>query len=291
MRVLLTGAGGLIGRKVAELLRPHAELLAIVRDAAMLPPDVEVIAADLADPGFLKRLPPRMDAVIHLAQSPSFADFPAAALPVFQVNVAALVSMLDWAVKAGVRKFVHASTGGVYGRGPNPFREEDPVRLEGPLAFYVGTKSAAEQLAGAYGGNFDVTALRFFFVYGPGQKASMLMPRLVRAVAAGEPVSLAGEDGMRLNPVYVDDAASSVVAALSLKGSAVVNVAGGEVLSMREIANLIGEAVNKVPLFRQTGEAGGGDVIGDIARMRTLLHAPGVDFRNGIKSIATAVRN
>lgn len=289
-RVLITGANGLIGEKVVELLRTHCDPVVIVRKPETKFVGVETIVADLASPEFLTRLPSRMDAVIHLAQSPGFANYPESAHAVFQVNTDAFAKLLQWAAKVEVRHLVHASTGGLYGRGPRPFGEADPIALQGPLAFYFATKAAAELLATAYHGAFNVAALRFFFVYGPGQRDAMLIPRLVQSVAAGDPIKLAGVDGMRLNPVYIDDAAAAVIAALRLQNSAIVNVAGAEVLSIRAVAECIGEIVGRSPTFKPSSELDGQDLIADITRMRTLLHSPTVVFRDGIVRLAKSMR-
>jgi nucleoside-diphosphate-sugar epimerase len=190
--------------------------------------------------------------------------------------------LLDWAVKAGVKHFVHASTGGLYGRGPHPFKEDACIRLEGSLAFYFGSKWAAEILAAPYSGIFSVTALRFFFVYGPGQKSTMLIPRLVKSVEEGRPVALGARDGMRLNPVYVEDAAAAAVAALGLEGDTIVNVGGAEVLSIRNIVETIGALIGREPHFHQAEVTEGEDLIADISRMRSLLHSPKTSFREGV---------
>lgn len=285
-RVLVTGAGGLIGGRVVELLRADSEPIALSRSVGALPHDVEVISVDLCDPGFVSRLPERADSVIHLAQAGGYAAFPEGAQSMFDVNVAALAKLLDWAAKANVTHFVHASTGGLYGRGPHPFNEGDHVSLAGPLAFYFGTKRAAEILAAPYASKFGVAALRFFFVYGPGQKPTMLIPRLLKAVEQGQPVSLSGTQGMRLNPIYVDDAAAATIAALNLEGDSIINVAGGEVLSIRDIAETIGGVLGKRTQFKPLEAPEDSDLIADISRMRLLLHQPKISFREGVAQLA-----
>ena len=289
-RVLVTGASGLIGRKVVERLRAEAgyEPLVLVRSPAPTSIGTETIVADLADTDFISRLPAKMDAVIHLAQAEGYASFPEQSRSVFQVNVAAFNGLLDWAWKAGVRHFVHASTGGLYGRGRDAFHEKDSIRLEGPLSFYFGTKRAAELLAEPYGKLFGVTALRFFFVYGPGQNRNMLIPRLAEAVETGRAVTLDGSDGMRINPVHVDDAAAAAVAALCLDGHTVVNIGGPEALSIRDISRIIGEKFGKPAVFEQSGEPGGRNLLGDISLMRRLLHQPQIGFREGVNYLKHA---
>ena len=73
----------------------------------------------------------------------------------------------------------------------------------------------------------------------------MLMPRLVENVHAGRPITLQGDDGMRFNPIHVSDAARATISAAALKSSAVINVAGPEVLSMRGVGECIGAAIGK----------------------------------------------
>jgi len=286
-RILVTGAGGLIGRRVLDLLQPQYEPVALVRDAGCVSSDVETIEADLGAPDFAARLPTRMDGVIHLAQSSDFARFPDGARDVFAVNVHGLSAVLDWARKSGVSQFVHASTGGVYGKGTGAFREEDRPRISGTLAHYISTKLAAELIASAYAGLFSVAALRFFFVYGEAQRKMMLLPRLVEAVMSGTPVTLAGSDGMRLNPIYIDDAAAATVAALRLPGNSIVNIAGSEILSIRQIAETIGEACGVEAKFQCTAK-NDGDLVGDTRQMRELLHCPAVSFRDGIARLIRA---
>lgn len=288
MQVLVTGAGGLIGRKVVELLSQSCHPIALVRSKDAAPAGAEFIVADLADPGFAKHLPARVDAVVHLAQASGFANFPDDAPSVFRVNLGALAELLAWSAGAGVKNFVHASTGGLYGRGPHPFHEEAPARIDGPLAFYLGTKCAAELLAKPYSSRFNVTALRYFFVYGPGQRETMLVPRLVKSISNGQPIRLAGQDGMRFNPIFVDDAAKATIAAVQLDECAIVNVAGAEVVSLREFAGIIGESVNATPLFELSGEPDGNDLVADISRMRARLHVPGTGLREGISRLIDA---
>jgi len=285
MRILVTGAAGLIGHRVIEILGSTHEPIALLRSKAGATPFVDCIEADLADPSFASKLPATVGAVIHLAQAPGFTNFPEDASSVFKVNVSALTELLNWASRAGARTFVHASTGGLYGRGAQPFREEDPLNIEGPLSFYYGTKAAAELLAKAYGKVFNIVALRYFFVYGPRQRETMLIPRLVKSVRLGNPVTLAGPDGMFFNPIYVDDAAEAAVAALDLEQSATVNVAGEEVVSLRTLSEIIGECVGTTPNFQTSDDTAAQDIIGDASRMRSTLHQPRVLLREGITRV------
>ncbi len=125
----------------------------------------------------------------------------------------------------------------------------------------------------SYASVFQVTVIRPFFIYGLGQNRSMLIPRLMDAVASGKPISLQGSQGIRINPVHVEDASAAVVAALDTTRSAIYNIAGPDVLSIQQIAEAMGDYLGKQPIFQQV-EGEPKDLIADISAMRSSLHKP-----------------
>src|SRR5687768_16880635 len=248
-RIVITGGTGLIGSHLLPLLQADgAEVHAVGREAPAIAGIVHHrcdLAAGLAQGA----LPAAADAVIHLAQSRRFRDFPEAAAEVARINCQAAVELAGYAVRAGARHFVYASTGGVYAPGPAPLAETAPVAAGPALSFYAATKLAGERLLEPFAGLLNLVVLRPFFVYGRGQPASMLVPRLIGYVRSGKPIRLAGADGMRINPLYAADAAAAVRAALALDGAHKINIAGPEALSLRAIGETIGRAVGIAPVF------------------------------------------
>lgn len=280
-RILITGASGFLGRRLVAHLGPRHELFCLGRSA---PPggagEVHWVAHDLARPLAEAALPARVDAVVCLAQSRRYREFPAGAADMFAVNLRATFELLEYARGAGAARFFLASTGGVYAPGPEPLDEDAPVS---PPTFYARSKYAAELLAAAYQPHLHVVAARFFFIYGPGQRG-MLVPNLLGRVLRGEPVTVEGRPGMRVNPIYVDDAVAAVEAALALEGSAVLNVAGDEVVSLTGLVRLMEGATGR-PAHIGYGEArGGGDLVGDNRRMKALLGvAPRTPLAEGLR--------
>ena len=251
LRILVTGGSGFIGRAVvARLLSAH-DVHCLVRDARHAPEGSVPLVGDLALP-----LAPTdwstFDGIIHLAQATVRGSFPEAAASIFAVNVAGIARLLELAERAGVRRFVMASTGTIYEGGAPPLREDASLA---PRAYYPATKLAAETLLRPYEGHMAACVLRLFTPYGPGQ-TGRLLPQLVERVRGGAPITLVGsDDGHVLAPTYVDDIAQVFAAAIEEEWVGTYNVAAPEVLTVRQIGRALGRALGIEPRFeRQAGE-------------------------------------
>lgn len=273
--VLITGAGGLLGTRVClDLSQAGMRVIATMHSTAkQVVPDVEYRSVDFSSDWPTRSLPSDIDAVIHLAQSANFRDFPNSALDVFNVNIQSTARLLDYAKQVGAKQFVYASSGGVYGNGAQAFKESAHIVPPRQLGYYLGSKTCGEILVQSYASVFQVVVLRPFFIYGPGQNRSMLIPRLMDSVAASKPITLQGESGIRINPIHVEDASTAVTAALSLEDSATFNIAGLAVFSIRDICEGMGRFLGKEPLFEQQ-QGQPNDLIADISAMRERLHVP-----------------
>jgi len=285
MRILVTGATGFIGRHALAELGERHEVVAVARDAP--PSDLTGAAAwveqDLAEPLALSRFPRRVDAVIHLAQSRRYKDFPEGAEDIFAVNVHSTFRLLEWARDAGARAFVLASTGGVYAYSSHPVREDDPIRLAN---MYFRSKYAAEVLLGAYADLLRPVVLRPFFVYGQGQRG-MLIRQLAERIVSGEEIVVDGDPGIRINPLHVEDAVRVFEPALSGSVSGAINIAGPDVASITDLVAALGEATGVQPVVRHRTAGFDGDLIASTERMRSALGVtPQVGLAEGLQDVA-----
>jgi len=282
-RCLITGSTGLIGRELMNLLKEEWDRYALVRNTFDIAPDnTHYIKCDLAQNWSVKEFPESVDAVIHLAQSEHFREFPLNAERIFNVNTISTLRLLEYARKANAKIFVLASSGGIYGHGDEGFREDQAITAKGDLGFYLGTKLCAEVLAENYFPFMNIVILRFFFVYGPGQRTMMLIPRLVQTVKEGRSIILHGKEGLKINPTYVTDAASAVCHSLELQESQKINIAGPEVLNLKQISQEIGNVLRQDPVFEVHEHLQPQHLVGDIKKMVHLLGEPSVTFKEGI---------
>jgi nucleoside-diphosphate-sugar epimerase len=206
--ILITGATGLIGREFLETVSPDEDAVALAREESTIPGAasrgaVQWLAVDLRDPGFARELPGRADAIVHLAQARAYRDFPEQAVDIFDVNLGATARLLDYARRAGVERFVFASTATMYEPSHTPLTERSPIQC---TSYYSASKRAAELLIGQYRELFACRLIRIFTVYGVGQR-DQLIANLVRRVAGGEPVTVQGRSGLPVSPIHAADVA------------------------------------------------------------------------------------
>lgn len=283
MKVLVTGATGFVASHlIPALLTSGHDVVACGHDDRRLAkyPVAARCVVDLRDRNLAGHLPTRIDAVIHLAQAN--VGFPDAFADLWEVNAGSTARLLDWARHAGATSFVFASTGSVYGPGERPWHEDDPVVGGGA---YAATKVAAERIVGAFTAHMSTVTLRLFGPYGVGQRAR-LVPGLVGRVLRGDAVSLREGGRPRINPVWISDVVKVFIASLALGGTHTVNLAGEEVLSIREMATIVGEVAGRVPVFEDVPGLAGGDTVGDTTRLRELFgNRQFVPFRDGVVSV------
>ena len=241
------------------------------------------ISHDLTRPTLPDDLPDTVDTVVYLAQFPDYRDFPGRAADIYQINTGSVFLLLEWARKAAVRRFIYASTGGLYGHGEEPFREDAPLpEPGGPLGFYFATKRAGELLCSQYANLLTTMSLRFFFVYGSGQAPQMLFPRLIDSIGNDREISLEGDAGPRMNPIHARDAARAIETCLDLNRSGPINIAGEEVVTLKGLCTRIGALADKPPRFARRPNSGTGDLVADISLMSTLLGPPQVGLTEGL---------
>jgi nucleoside-diphosphate-sugar epimerase len=188
-----------------------------------------------------------IDVVYHLAAQPGVrASFGAGFKNYLRHNIEATQRLLQAAVDQPLESFVYASSSSVYGKDavfPTP--ENAPRRPHSP---YGMTKVAVEELAGVYLRNHGVPAigLRYFTVYGPGQRPDMAIARFIAQLLAGHQLTVFGDGHQMRDFTYVDDAVRATVAAADRgRPDTIYNVGGGRPVELRHAYELLGEIMER----------------------------------------------
>lgn len=287
MDIVLAGATGFIGSYVRRLLSVRHRVIALTREES--PEEergVEWLCADLSETCRNIQLPPRADAIVYLAQSRHYRKFPDEAWQIFNLNIRALMMMLEYARHCGAKRFFYASSANVYRRSHRRITEESDLQ---PTTFYARSKLIAEMIIESYAQYFRCDVFRLFTVYGPGQR-SMLIPSLIDRVRQAQPIEIRGRRGLRLTPMYVTDVGAAIQAALEREsptiGFEVFNVGGDEALSIYDLGRSIGKAINIRPKFHFVGGAPESGWMADSSKLKRTFGLRGlVGFQDGITQV------
>lgn len=273
MKILITGTSGLIGQRLVKLLSPEHEIVSFTRES-----NIDLLPCDI-------------DIIFHLAQSNNFRDFPKKADDIFNVNTLLTLQLLEFGRKIGIKKFFYASSGGIYGNDKKAFSENDNIITNQKLGFYLSSKLCSEILLDNYEDFFDVLTLRFFFVFGENQKHNMLIPRLIKNINSNKKITINGENGICINPIYVNDAVDTIVNIMNnISGSHKINIAGDEIISLKDLALTIGKLVNKKAYFTHI-DTEAVSILANIDYIKDGLYGKKTSLQEGLKNTIAGILN
>jgi UDP-glucuronate 4-epimerase len=205
-------------------------------------------------------------------------------------NVLATQRLLEAARRApALQRLVYASSSSVYGNALSyPTTEDDVPRPHSP---YGVTKLAAEHLCTLYAENFGVptVSLRYFTVYGPGQRPDMAFNRFIRATLAGRAIEVYGTGEQIRDFTFVDDIVEANLRAAhgDVRPGSVFNVSGGTSISVNEVLDVLSSVAGR-PIRVDRKEAVAGDVRqtgGSADKIRDELGwQPTVDISSGLRA-------
>lgn len=315
MKIVVTGGAGFIGSHVVAALIGEGHAVTVLDDfndfydpaikranVASFPGAVRVAEIDLRvwEPlrGLFDEIRP--DAVIHLAARagvrPSILD------PKLYIdtNVTGTFHVLEAARLSGCRKVLFASSSSVYGLAKTvPFREDLPLLQT--LSPYAATKIAGEHLCGNYVNlhAFRIACLRFFTVYGPGQRPDLAIHSFTDAIEHGRPIRQFGDGSTRRDYTYIDDIVQGVLGALSYVDAEgplfeIFNLGENETTTLSRLITTIEKSLGKKAVIERHPEQKGDMPLtaADITKARTLLgYAPRTPIREGIPKFVAWYRS
>jgi UDP-glucose 4-epimerase len=250
--ILITGATGSVGPRVVHSLhQAECQIRTFSVDtpaSGMFPQSVEVLIGDVTDQVAIQSAIRGVDAVVHMAALLHIVNPPPELREKYErVNVGGTATVVEAAIKAGVKRVVLFSTIAVYGPSDGcVLNEMSPTH---PDTFYAQTKCAAEQIVlnarGADGQPLG-TVLRLGAVYGSRIKGNY--ERLTHALAHHRFIPV-GNGLNRRTLVYDKDVGRTAVLAVSLPAAAgrIFNVTDGEFHPLNEIIESICFALGRKP--------------------------------------------
>jgi UDP-glucose 4-epimerase len=303
VKALVTGGGGFIGSNAVRALLERGDDVRVLdnfstgsrANLAGLESDVQLVEGDLRSYERVHAAVRGVEVVFHQGALPSVPRSVQDPLTTTAVNVEGTLNVLLAARDEGVRRIVNASSSSVYGNGGTLPRVE--TQAPDPISPYAVAKLAAERFCTSFSRVYgmEIVSLRYFNVFGPRQdptsQYAAVVPRFIRAIADGEPVTIYGDGEQSRDFTFVDNvvAANLLAADAPGIGGEILNVATGASVTVNALADAIGALLDK-PVEKSYEPAREGDVLAswaDVSEAARLLgYQPEVDFDDGLRRAA-----
>ncbi|KKR51382.1 MAG: UDP-glucose 4-epimerase [Candidatus Curtissbacteria bacterium GW2011_GWA1_40_16] len=292
MNILVTGGAGFIGSHVTKLLLDSGHEVVVVDNLSCgkrenVDSRAQFIEADIRsipDHAFKN-----VDSVIHMAGLIIVPESVEDPIKYADNNVIGTIDLLESMRKNDVKKIIFSSSACVYGTPATlPIKEDAPVHPDNP---YGASKASIEAFLQAYNANFnfDVTILRYFNPYGPGEMhepETHAIPNFIKAALAKKPIPLYWNGGQVRDFIYIEDLARAHVDVINQTGFNIFNIGTekGVVVKdvLEEIFNIVGYEVPINDLGKRPG-----DVQANYASSEKLKKAVGwqakVSLKEGLK--------
>jgi len=299
MKYLVTGGAGFIGSNIAAKLVKKGEFVRILdnfstgrrENLKRLEGKAETIEGDIRDVSILEKAVAGIDYVLHQAALPSVPRSVKDPITSNAVNVDGTLNLLEAARKAGVKKFVMASSSSVYGES------EELPKHEGmrpaPLSPYAVTKLTNEYYLKIYWElyRFPTVALRYFNIFGPyqdpGSEYAAVVPKFITDMLAGKQPVVFGDGEQSRDFTYIENCVQANLLAASNDNMVgdYYNVACGDQFTLNRMLQILREIIG-TDIQARYDPPREGDILhsyASIDKIRQFGYEPTVDFTEGLR--------
>lgn len=279
-KVLVTGGNGFIGQALCRRLESKCSVISLNREQC-----------DIEDGGVFQKMD-KVDHVFHLASRTFVPDSWDEPTKFLTTNVIGTANVLEYCKSFKIPlTYVSAY---IYGSQEKlPIKEDSQIKPNNPYAL---SKFLAEQICHFYAEyhNLNITIIRPFNVYGPGQKGHFLIPKIIDLIKKNETIELLDLTPKR-DYIFIDDVVDALMQSfeLQLSGCHVFNIGSGISLSVEEVVEQIQRVYGsrlEVKSSNQPRDEEMNNVIADVSKSSTLLKwQPVTSFDVGIGKIISGL--
>lgn len=295
MRILVTGGAGFIGSHIVEHFQGKADVVVLDNLRTGYKHnierfDCEFVEGSITDRDAVRHAVKGVDYIFHLAAMISVPESMEKPQQCVEINTQGLLTVLQEAANANVKKLVLSSSAAIYGDNPTVPKLE--TMLPEPKSPYAITKLDGEYYCKMFNdeGWLNTASLRYFNVFGPRQdpksQYAAAIPIFVHKALRNETITIFGDGGQTRDFIYVKDVvAANAFIAQSTSSTGVYNTAYGQSVTIAEIAQKIIEITGSKATI-EFGAVRSGDVKHSLAAIDTITAAgfkPSGDFDESLK--------
>ena len=316
-RTLVTGGAGFIGSHICDKLLDLGDEVVCMDNLStgyksniqhlIDNPKFSFVETDIND---LENLEIELEGINRVSHQAAIGSVPRSVsdpLTTMNSNVMGTLNLLDQCNRAGIKKFVFASSSSVYGDNQDLPKIES--RVGKPLSPYALSKVIGENMMRLYSEihNFDTTCLRYFNVFGPRQTPNgpyaAVIPLFIKNALSGKKSKIFGDGSQSRDFSYISNVVDANIRALELEElpgrSEILNIACGGKMTVNELHSEIYEIIqdsnmsseSKKPHYLPPRE---GDILHSLANIEsassTLGYSPSISITEGLKQTIEYIR-
>ncbi len=291
--ILLTGASGFIGSRLARALLDAGKKLILISKSGAIPPGLKknfrAFKVDIRNKAALKKLPGPIDAVFHTAiHSPQKLEVDSDARLCIETNGLGTLNLLEFCRERGIPRFIYSTSIGVYGTLPKPPMDEAAAII--PASPYGMGKRMGELFCERFHERFGLQhfILRYSSVYGVGQRPDTVLPIFIDRARKGLDLTVFGAGKKKQDFIYVDDVVQANLLALKSNHPGYYQIGSGVGTSMPALARAVRAVFSggrKIKIVRNASIPEEESRIWlDISKAKKLLrYRPRYDLTTGLK--------
>ena len=306
MKILISGGGGFIGRRLARALLSKGHHVRVLDNFALCARECllsdkirpDIIEADIRDYSAVRQALRGIDLVYHLAAPSSFLMYDENPLDCANVTVQGFINILEGMREEGIKRIIYTSTSAVYEGNPLPYTEDmkiDPPDLK------ALTKKFNEEVARQYFNRYGIMSLglRPFSVFGYGEETKEGYANVISlfswAMLKGQRPVVWGDGTQTRDFIFVDDVVEILLRAKEVDfKDEVVNVGTGKETSFNEVIGIINSTISlslepvyvPIPIKIYAKR-----LLADITKQKAIFgFEPSIDVNDGIAKTIEYIR-
>jgi nucleoside-diphosphate-sugar epimerase len=310
MTILITGCAGFIGHRLTLLLLNKGFNIVGIDNfdpfydrkikefnltRFMNHPGFTFIQADITNYHQLQTIfkEHNISFVIHLAAKAGVRPSVKTPSTYIQTNIVGTQNILDCLKKFAIKKYIFASSSSIYGNTKNvPFSENDCCNT--PISPYAYSKKCGEMMNFTYHSlyNIDCINLRFFTVYGPGQRPDLAIHKFIHQIMQGQPIEMYGSGETARDYTYIDDITQGIYLTIQYllqnhQVYEVINIGNHYPVKLKDLISTIEEVIGKKAIIKQKPQQAGEVSItyANIEKAERLIgYQPTTSLKEGISN-------
>lgn len=241
-KIGITGASGFVGRYLIQYLKTKDYEIRVLLNKTDIDDSVEKVYGDIRDTIVLDEFTKGLDYVFHLATA--LGNRVISDKEFYDINVLGSENLIKSCIKNKVKRVVHFSSAGVYGKtsGIIELKETDDLN---PIDIYEKTKAEGEKRVLSFKDKINIVVIRPGWIYGEGDKRTF---KLIKQIYNG-PFFIVGSGKIKHSPIYVKDLADASFQIMKKGKSGEIYNLSDSSISVEDMINLISKALGKKRKF------------------------------------------